>query len=290
MRPTVKYVVVTPVKDEEKYLQFTVESMVNQTIRPLHWAIVDDGSTDKTPEIIKACAEKHPWIKGVYGKDQGQRMPGIRHIRAFYQGLSALDAKGCDFIVKLDGDLSFEKDYFERCFMRFRENPKLGIGGGVILNVVADKLVPEKHPHFHVRGATKIYRRECWDAIGGIVVSQCYDTVDEVRANMMGYQTESFSEISLVHHRYTGNAYGKWGSSVKNGMANYLSGYHPLFMISKCAKRFLRRPYSIDAFGLAYGFTKGYAKKIPRAVDLETMRYLRRQQLRRLAFLPSIWK
>lgn len=284
------YIIITPVKDEEKYIEFTIKSMLKQTIKPLQWAIVDDGSTDNTAKIIKTYAEKHPWIKGVYGKDQGQRMPGVRHIKAFYQGLSALDVKEWDYIVKLDGDLSFEKDYFENCFMRFHDKPKLGIGGGVILNVSDDKLIPEKHPLFHIRGATKIYKRECWEAIGGIVVSQCYDTVDEVRANMMGFQTRSFTDIELIHHRYTGSAYGKWGSSVKNGMANYLSGYHPLFMIVKCGKRFLQNPYSIDALGLGYGYIKGYVKNIPKAVDSETIKYLRRQQLRRLVFLPSIWK
>jgi glycosyltransferase involved in cell wall biosynthesis len=284
------YVVITAVKDEEKYIEFTIKSILKQTIKPLQWAIVDDGSTDNTAEIIKTYAEKYPWIKGVYGKDQGQRMPGVRHIKAFYQGLSALDKKDWDFIVKLDGDLSFEEDYFEKCFMQFSDNPKLGIGGGVILNVLEGKLIPENGPLFHVRGATKIYKRACWEAIGGIVVSQCYDTVDEVKANMMGYQTRSFVDIKLTHHRYTGNAYGKWGSSVKNGMANYLSGYHPLFMIAKCGKRFLQKPYSINAIGLGYGYIKGYLKNIPQAIDSETIKYLRRQQLRRLIFMPSIWK
>lgn len=284
------YVVITAVKDEEKHIEFTIKSMLKQTIKPVQWAIVDDGSTDNTAEIIKTYAEKYSWIKGVYGKDQGQRMPGIRHIKAFYQGLSALDNKDWDFIVKLDGDLSFEEDYFEKCFMQFNDNPKLGIGGGVILNLLEGKLIPEKGPLFHVRGATKIYKRECWEAIGGIVVSQCYDTVDEVKANMLGYQTRSFMDIKLIHHRYTGNAYGKWGSSVKNGMANYLSGYHPLFMIAKCGKRFVQKPYSINAIGLGYGYIKGYLNNIPQAIDSETIKYLRRQQLRRLMFMPSIWK
>jgi len=284
------YVVITAVKDEERYIEFTIKSMLKQTIKPLRWVIVDDGSTDNTPAMIKNYAEKYPWIKCVYGTDQGQRKPGVRHIRAFYQGLDALDKTDWDFIVKLDGDLSFEEDYFEKCFMRFNDNTKLGIGGGVILNVLGDKLIPEKHPLFHVRGATKIYKRTCWEAIGGIVVSQCYDTVDEVRANMLGYQTRSFLDINLIHHRYTGNAYGKWGSSVKNGVANYLSGYHPLFMFAKCGKRFLQKPYSINAIGLGYGYINGYLKNIPQAIDSETIKYLRRQQLRRLMCMSSIWK
>jgi biofilm PGA synthesis N-glycosyltransferase PgaC len=284
------YVIITPVKDEEKYLELTIKSVLKQTMQPLQWAIVDDGSKDRTAEIIKNYAAEYPWIKGVYGDDQGPRAPGIRHIRAFYKGLSALGNGKWDFIVKLDGDLSFEEDYFEKCFIHFNKNQKLGIGGGVILNVFEDKLLLEKQPLFHVRGATKIYKRDCWEAIGGIVVSQCYDTVDEVKANMLGYQTRSFVDIKLIHHRYTGNAYGKWGGSVKNGMSDYLSGYHPLFMMVKCGKRFIQKPYLIGALGLAYGYLTGYLNKIPKAVDSETIKYLRQQQIRCLLFRESIWR
>lgn len=284
------YVIITPVKDEEEYIDLTIRSVVNQTIRPLQWIIVDDGSIDKTREIIESYSRKHMWIKGVYGDDRGPRKPGVRHIKAFYEGYDRLDSTTWDFIVKLDGDLSFNADYFERCFAYFRKNQKLGIGGGVILNVSKDALIPEKHPLFHVRGATKIYRRECWDAIGGLFILPCYDTLDEVKANMLGYETRSFPDETVLHHRYTGKAYGIWGSSVKNGLGDYISGYHPLFMISKCMMRFVRKPYVIDAIGLLYGYISGYVKNVPQVPDKALIRYLRQQQLRRLMLKKSIWR
>jgi biofilm PGA synthesis N-glycosyltransferase PgaC len=284
------YVIITPVKDEEKYIEFTIKSVVKQTIKPLQWIIVDDGSIDRTREIIEGYSRQHKWIKGVYGGNHGLRQPGIRHIKAFYEGYARLDITAWDFIVKLDGDLSFDEDYFERCLAYFKENPRLGIGGGVILNFVKDNLIPENHPLFHVRGATKIYRRRCWDAIGGLIIAPCYDTLDEVKANMMGYKTRSFPDLKLIHHRYTGKAYGRWGSSVKNGLGDYISGYHPLFMIIKCAKRFMQKPYSIDAFGLLYGYISGYIKNVPQVSDEALIKYLRQQQLRRLTFRRSIWR
>lgn len=284
------YVIITPVKDEEKYIEYTIKSVIKQTIKPLEWVIVDDGSIDKTREIIEGYSRQHKWIRGVYGGNHGPRTAGIRHIKAFYEGYARLGSTTWDFIVKLDGDLSFDEDYFERCLAYFKENPRLGIGGGVILNVFNGKLIPEKHPLFHVRGATKIYRRQCWDDIGGLIISPCYDTLDEVKANMMGYETQSFTNLKLIHHRYTGKAYGRWGNSVKNGLGDYISGYHPLFMIIKCAKRFIQKPYSIDAFGLLHGYISGYIKNVPQVPDEALIKYLRQQQLRRLTFRRSIWR
>lgn len=284
------YVIITPVKDEEQYIGFTIESVIKQTVRPAQWVIVDDGSVDRTREIVESYSRRYPWIKCVAGGDQGPRKPGERHIKAFYEGFRSLDEAAWDFIVKLDGDLSFKEDYFERCFGHFSDNPKLGIGGGEILNLIEGALVPEKSPPFHVRGATKIYSRACWYAIGGLPIAPCYDTLDEIKANMLGYETRTFSDLPLTHHRYTGKAYGKWGSSVKNGLHDFLSGYHPLFMATKCIKRFLERPCSIDAFGLIYGYCSGYLKNVPRAADATLIQYLRQQQLRRLMFRQSIWQ
>jgi peptidoglycan/xylan/chitin deacetylase (PgdA/CDA1 family)/glycosyltransferase involved in cell wall biosynthesis len=288
--PSPRYVIITPVKDEAEYIGYTIKSVMNQTIRPLQWIIVDDGSSDNTRSIVERYAREHVWMSCISGGDSGPRMPGVRHIRAFYQGYERLDSGTWDYIVKLDGDLSFDEEYFERCFAHFKENSRLGIGGGVILNVTENRLVLEEGPLFHVRGATKIYSRECWLAIGGLIVSGSYDTLDEIKANMMGFETRSFPDMQVTHHRYTGKAYGKWAHSFKNGLNDYVSGYHPLFMITKCVKRFLQRPYSVDALGLVFGYCSGYVKKVPQVADSKLIKYLRQQQLRRLTFRPSIWR
>lgn len=283
-----RYVVITPAKDEGEYLEGTIQSVAGQTIKPVEWVIVNDGSTDNTGEILDRYAAKYPWIVPVH-REGGVRQAGGGVIRAFYAGYDKLASTDWHFIVKLDGDLSFEPDYFERCFARFAENPKLGVGGGLIYHVINGQLVPERSPRFHVRGATKIYTRDCWMALGGFIEAPGWDTLDEVKANMLGWTSETFEDIPLTHHRYTGAADGTWKNAVKNGRANYISGYHPLFMLAKCVKRLFQKPYLLGAAGLFFGYVSGSLKRTPRVNDPGLINYLRSEQLKKLTFGKSIW-
>lgn len=293
------YAVITPVRNEGAHFQQTIDSIVSQTFRPAAWVIVDDGSTDNTPQLIRAATEKYPWISAVYRQDRGFRKQGGGVIEAFYDGYakllgtarSASLALPLDFIVKLDGDLSFAPGYFEQCLARFAADPKLGIGGGRIYCEVNGAAVEDSpgDPAFHVRGATKIYRRQCWEQIGGLIRAPGWDTLDEVKANMLGWKTYSFRELHLLQLKATGAADGSWKNWVKNGRANYITGYHPLFMLVKCAKRMFQPPYGIAALGLLGGFFGGYLKRLPQVDDRALIKYLRSQQMRRLAFRNSLW-
>jgi biofilm PGA synthesis N-glycosyltransferase PgaC len=285
-----KYVIVTPARDEETHLRSTIESVANQTIRPAEWIIVNDGSADKTGEIIDEYAAKYPWIRACHRPNRGFRKSGGGVVDTFNDGYRMLTVKDFDFIVKLDGDLSFEPDYFEKCFNNFDNDPSLGVGGGVICYVENGQKSFEQNPAFHVRGATKIYRRATWDAIGGFWPAPGWDTMDEVKASMLGWTTRSFPDLHLVHHRHTGAADGVWGNLVKNGRANYICGYHPLFMMTKCAYRFGQKPYIIGSAALFYGFVTGYLKRIPQVNEPQTIQYLRKQQIARLLGRKSIWK
>lgn len=285
-----RYVVVTPVRDEEAYLKFTIESMIAQTIRPVEWVIVDDGSTDGTAKVIDEYATRYKWIRGLNRTNRGFRKSGGGVVEAFDEGFQALICKDWDFVVKLDGDLTFEAEYFEKCFKMFQREPGLGVGGGIICYVDEEGAKSfEECPAFHVRGATKIYRRACWEGLGGLWPAPGWDTIDEVKANMLGWSTKSFHDLHLVHHRLTGSADGPWGGFVKNGRANYITGYHPLFMLAKCISRL--GPKQIrGALALMYGFVTGYLKHLPRVNDRELIGYLRRQQLNRLWGRETIWK
>lgn len=284
-----KYIIITPVRNEEAYIEKTIESVANQTIKPLEWLIINDGSTDSTGQIIDNYSGQYKWITAVHRGDRGYRKAGGGVIEAFYDGYEKVKENDWDFIVKLDGDLSFGADYFEKCFREFSGDPKLGIGGGVIFHQVNGNLEEEKTPLYHVRGATKIYRRECWNAIGPLMKAPGWDTLDEIRANMYGWNTQSFPAIQLIHHRYTGNADGAWRTLVKYGYVNYFMGYHPVFMILKCLKRIWQRPYLLGAVGIFYGYVKGYLKRMPQVEDRRVIKYVRQQQLNRLTFKKSIW-
>ncbi|MCX7727101.1 MAG: glycosyltransferase, partial [Chitinispirillaceae bacterium] len=252
--------------------------------------IVDDGSKDKTGEIVESYAAKHNWIRVIHRKDRGYRNSAGGEIEAFYDGYNLIKEEKFDYIVKLDGDISFSKDYFELCFNKFKEDPRLGIGGGCIASVKKGKLLFEENPEFHVRGATKIYKYECWKEIEPLPPIPGWDTLDEVKANMKNWNTKSFKDILIIQHKYTGKANGEWKDNTKNGRANYICGYHPLFMITKCLFRFFKNPFSIAPFALFYGYISGYFYKIPQVKDKELIKYLRTQQLRRLFFQKSIWK
>ena len=291
MAPTeATYIVISPVRNEEQFIERTIDSMVQQDIRPAEWIVVNDGSTDRTGELIAARSAAHPWIRVVERSNRGFRSAGTGVIEAFCDGYKAVSIRDWEFIVKLDADLTFQEYYFAKCFEKFRENPRLGVGGGTIFDEFGHEVIPRRSPIFHVRGATKIYRRECWEDIGGLLKAPGWDTLDEVKANMCGWETRTFTDLHLLHHRPTGAADGSWKNSFKNGRANYISGYHPLFMLLKCLRRLVQKPYVLDSAGLAWGFLSGYLRRLPQVDDPALIKYLRRQQLRRLTFSESIWR
>ena len=292
MTSSLNYIVVTPVRNEAKYLPLTISSLLSQTIRPTKWIIVDDGSQDDTAKIASETARNHPWITLVTRTDRGYRKAGGGVVDAFYEGYSSVERLPWDFLVKLDGDLSFEADYFERCFEQFRGDCKLGIAGGVISNRLNGQVTVESKvdPKFHVRGATKIYRRQCWLDIGGLIRAPGWDTLDEVKANMLGWTTMTFSDIPVIHHRPAGAAYGAWNDRVKGGLGCYISGYHPLFMLLKCLKRMPQRPYVIGACGFMFGYLKGLLTRVPQVNDKPLIHYFQKQQMNRLMFRKSLWR
>jgi glycosyltransferase involved in cell wall biosynthesis len=287
---TPKYVVITPVRDEEDLLPLTIESIIRQTVRPIEYVIVNDGSRDRTGEVIDRYAREYPWVRSVHRTDRGFRKWGGGIIEAFYDGFHALTCPDWEFMSKMDGDLSFEPDYFEGALKKFEQNPKLGIGGGFLYHFENGRRTLEEHPTFHVRGGTKIYRRQCWEAIGGLWVGPGSDTVDEVKASMLGWSTLSFIDLQIQHHRWTGASFGRWGGIIKNGKTDYVSGYHPLFFLAKTVSRAFQKPIVLGSLALMYGYLQAYLEKAPRVNDPEMIQYLREQQLARLMGKETIWK
>jgi poly-beta-1,6-N-acetyl-D-glucosamine synthase len=285
-----KYVLVTPVRDEEKHILGTIQSMANQTLKPQEWIVVDDGSKDGTGAILDEAAQKHPWIRVVHRKDRGFRKAGGGVVDAFYAGYDTIQTADWEFIVKLDGDLIFAPDYFEKCFQYFKQEPKLGISGGVIEHDLSGARTVEENPGFHVRGATKIYRRNCWESIGGLWRAPGWDTIDEVKANMLGWKTYAFVDLHLLHQRFTGTEEGLLRDRIKHGVACYVSGYHPLFVLVKCLSRLPQKPYVLGSAGILWGFVKSYWIRPPRPKDKSYIAYVRLQQLRRLCGMQTIWR
>jgi len=155
--PDADYLVITPIRNEEKYLPLTLASMYAQTVKPRQWILVNDGSSDRTGTMIDQAAAAHSWITAVHRNDRGSRQAGSGVIAAFYDGYKRIASHDWGYIVKFDGDLSFDADYFERCLRVFAEDDSLGIGGGICNKLEQGRRVPEfaDEPPFHVRARRK---------------------------------------------------------------------------------------------------------------------------------------
>lgn len=282
------YVVITPVRDEEAHLGALLEVMRAQTLRPRLWVIADDGSTDSTGAIARRAAAGEEWIavadvSAPGGGPASARMAEGAVPRAFNRALASVRVPPHDVIVKLDADVTFGADYFERLLDRFAEDPALGIAGGRCYEPRGNGLRMEWTPDDHVRGATKAYRRECFRAIGGIEEVLGWDGIDQMRAHLAGWTSRTFDDLVLVHHRPNGSRGGVLRGRVRGGRCNYFLGYTPLFMLVRSVRRMADRPYVIGGLALLWGYVLSFLQRRERYADAEVRRYLRETQYRRLA-------
>ena len=278
---SVKYAVITPVRDEAEFIEKTLYSMVRQTVRPTEWVIVDDGSTDQTPEMVAGYAAGHPWLSLVRRADRGARQRGKGVVEAFYAGYETLTAD-YDFIVKLDGDLSFEPDYFESLLREFAASPRLGIAGGGVYERLDGHNWVLRAARDHVRGPTKVYRRACFEEIGGLVPALGWDGVDEWKARSLGWEVRSFLDLKVLHYRVTGSATGSLKSRLEEGYGAYYMGYHPLFLIARGIQHMSSRPYLTGGMAMIVGFFIAPIRRKERLQDTSVIRYVRRTQFKQL--------
>jgi glycosyltransferase involved in cell wall biosynthesis len=269
-------VVISPVKDEEKYVRNTLDSMVAQTIKPLRWIIVDDGSSDRTPEILKSYALAHGFISLVTCSRGDARQPGAAVVRAFSKGYEV--ARGLDYevLVKLDCDLSFESDYFERLLAKMRSDPHLGIASGVYLEAhdgVAWREI--EMPPYHAAGASKMIRRACFEQIGGFMPVRGWDTVDEIRAMARGWRTQHFGELRMKHWKPEGMGIGSLRTNFMHGEVYYLTGGSKRFFLLKVLHRLTQRPYLMGGVALTWGYLRTMFSKKASLVTSEESRCYR---------------
>jgi biofilm PGA synthesis N-glycosyltransferase PgaC len=278
------YIVITPAFNEEKHIQDVIDSMISQKAQPQAWVIVDDGSFDKTWEIINSAAESYSWIKAYRrNKSRDRRNDGLlvaSEAKAFLEGLNiALNTcPNPDFIVKLDADLKFSADYFTELFSQFDSAPKLGIAGGTIYEYKGSKLVREKISTAHVRGATKVYRHACYEDIAGIRPVFGWDVIDEILARTSGWDVKSFEHVHLIHHRRTASRNGRFLGWARNGYMAYYIGMTPLRMLLRCFFRLITAVDFIQSAGLAYGYFSNYFQKTKRLPDPAIRKLVRKHQ------------
>ncbi len=285
--PGQKFVIISPVRNEEEYIEKTIQSVINQSILPVEYIIVNDGSTDKTPEIIARYTSRFSWIH-CFHKPLGKHRPGAKVVEAFYTGYNNM-CSVWDFIVKLDGDLSFEPNYFEYQLNQFKANPKLGMTSGVTYQPMGGRLVMDKMPTDHVRGAAKMYRKECFEQIGGLPKVLGWDTIDELKAQLLGWETRSYRNLVLIHYKPIGvKQTNLFKRELIAGERHHYLGYHPLFAILRDFYRMLQKPFIIAGILNAIGFITAYLSRKER-IERPLIVLLRRKQVARMTFRRNIW-
>ena len=278
-----KYVLITPAHNEEAFIQKTLDSMVAQTLLPERWVIVDDGSTDQTPEIVETYAKRYPWIQLVIRPQRLDRSFAGK-VHAFNAGLARVQSLEFDVVGNLDADLSFEPDYLEFLMLKFSEDPKLGVAGTPFTedggyDTARDSFEGENH----VAGGCQLFRRKCFEDVGGYVPNKAggIDWIAVTTARMKGWRTRSFPEKRFHHYRTLGTA-GRSGvaASFSYGEKDYYLGGSPVWQIFRVAYRATKQP--VDGIAMLAGYCWAALRRTERPVTPELMRFHRREQMKKL--------
>jgi glycosyltransferase involved in cell wall biosynthesis len=283
------YVLVTAAYNEGGFIENTIRSVISQEVAPVKWVIVSDGSTDQTDEIVKRYAVKCRFIQ-LYRITEDHPRNFAAQVNAINTGIAQLKGSEYEFIGNMDADVTMEPSYFRLLLEKFRHDPKLGLGGGMIYEQDADgKFKGRKtNSRTSVAHACQLFRKDCFTSVGGEYIPLPYggpDTYAETTARMKGWHVESFDDLTMFHHRPTGSAGGLLKSCFRQGKMDYSLGALPLFEILKLASRVWVKPYLIGSLVRFAGFLHSYSHREKRAVPMEFMSYLRKEQKHRLTNL-----
>ncbi len=263
----------------------TLDSVIAQTIRPAKWVLVDDGSTDESPAIMAEYAAAHDWIQVVTRQDRGVRAVGPGVIEAFYAGYDTINPDDYDYICKLDLDLILPPRYFEELISRAETDPRIATCSGKSYIHVDGRFVSERHGDETSIGATKFYRRDRFQQLGGFVREVMWDGIDVHLCRMRGWQACSWDvpELRFTHLRPQGTSHKGWVTGrMRHGFGQYFMGTSPIYMLANAVNRFTEKPYVLAGLAMWWGYVWSAIQGKPRYENLAFRRFLRRWQWRAL--------
>ena len=283
-----KYILISPCKDEGQYIERTLKSILNQTVKPVQWIIVDDGSTDDGMDIVARYQEDMPFIK-VVQRPKGERRVGGGVIAAFNDGLAAVDVEDYEFLCKFDVDLELPDRYFEILMDRMEADPRLGTCSGKAYynDPQTGELRSELCGDEASVGMTKFYRRACFEEIGGFVAEVGWDGYDCHRARWFGWRALSWNDdpdLRFLHLRPMGSSQKNiYRGRIRHGKGQYHIGTHPLFFLASSGFRsFKQKPYVTGTLFSIFGFLKAYVTGEERFGDKDMVKFVRSYQMRAL--------
>lgn len=279
------YVLVTPARNEETFIQQTIESVAQQTYLPLKWVIVNDGSTDKTASKIEPLLAKYPWIELVNLPVRKERNFAAK-VHAFNAGQERVKDLTYEVIGNIDSDVTFDPDHFQFLLKKFGEDPRLGVAGTVFreeggYNSETDSLEGQ----LHVSGQCQLFRRQCFADIGGYFANKAggIDWLAVTTARMKGWKTRSYREKYFFHYRHLGTAErSAFAATFSYGEKDYYLGGSPIWELFRVLFRMVKPPYIVEGLALGLGYCWAAISRQKRVVSKELMKFHRREQMRKL--------
>jgi biofilm PGA synthesis N-glycosyltransferase PgaC len=286
------YVLVTPSRNEEAFIEKTIESVIRQTVLPVKWVIVNDGSTDSTGAIAERYAAQHHWIE-VVNRPVRQERNFAAKVRAFNAGQERLKNVGYELIGNLDSDVSLDADHFEFLLTKLKDDPRLGVAGTVFSEEGGYSSAKDSFEgQNHVSGQCQVFRRQCFEEIGGYFANKAggIDWIAVTTARMIGWKTRSFREKSFFHYRHLGTAErGVFAAAFSYGEKDYYLGGHPVWELFRVTYRMTKPPYLVEGLGLGLGYGWAILRREKRPISKELMAFHRKEQMRKLgAVLKSM--
>jgi glycosyltransferase involved in cell wall biosynthesis len=285
-----KYALVTPARNEEAFIEQTIRSVIAQSVTPVRWVIVSDGSTDRTNDIVNSYARSYEWIELLALPERSGRHFGAK-ARAFGEGYARLRGLRYDIIGNVDADISFGPNYIHRLLTEFVRDPALGVAGSPFREGTAQYDIRFSRKD-HVSGACQLFRRQCFEMIGGYVPQRIggIDVIAVISARMKGWRTETFADQFCTHHRPMGSANDRFVTRLfKSGHGDYCLGVHPIWQISRCIYQMSRRPYIVGGGLLLSGYAWAFLTRAHKPVSEEFVRFRKQEQMEWLATYVKQW-
>jgi len=290
---TQRLLLISPVRNEEAHIELIADAVARQTRPPDLWVVVDDGSTDRTPEILARLTERIGFLQVVDTTGQPRTGPVKDRLataaapRTFNVGLASVEWRSFTHIAKLDGDTELPPDYFERLLGEFERDPRLGLAGGVYADPDPSGRgdgwkvmgIPPAH---HVPGTLKCYSIACLQAIGGVQERLGWDTIDETYARMRGYRTHAFADLVAHHHRPWGSADGTLRGRARHGQCAYIVQFTLPWVTLRAFKVARARPRGLSGLAFLYGYLRSAVLRVPRVEDPAFRRFVRRELRERM--------
>ena len=287
------YVLITPARNEEAFIEKTIRSVIGQTVLPAKWVIVDDGSTDSTASIVERYLARYEWIEMIQMPRHRDRSFAAK-VSSFNAGYQRVTGLPYEIIGNLDADVSFDEDYCEFLLSKFRDDSNLGVAGTIYREDGYSSETDSFEGHNFVSGQCQLFRRRCFEEIGGYIPHKAggIDWIAVSTARMIGWKTQAFREKFFFHHRHSGTAErGILTAFFLSGEKDYYLGGHPVWELFRVAYRMTKKPYLTGGLALGMGYLWALLCRIERPVSDQLMRFHRREQMLKLkAILKSILK